>query len=201
MARTYFCFLILLVVLLSNCKSRKPSEFKSPVIKHAEFIPVTQFFLGELFLIDSLPVTPLRLIVENGKTDSQWLKKSEIKNLASEFLTPVIDSQHLYPYFKESSFLDQTINFYTFTYEAKNKLPEDMTLTRWDVYVDPKNKNISRVYLVKNLHTTNGKSITEQLTWKAGTSFKINYISELQNGKVNVKEEEIIWNFNSNSHN
>jgi len=95
--------------------------------------------------------------------------------------------------FKQNSFLDQTINAFTFTYDPIATLPDSMELRHWDVYVDPEKFNISKIYLIKNKDS--GKRQL-QLTWRNNQSAKILSILNKPDGSRTVeKETTITWNF------
>lgn len=66
-------------------------------------------------------------VTSNNRTDSTWLKLEDIEKAVHAFLEPVIDSTNLTSLFDEKDFLDQTIAAYTFTYEPKASLPDNMT--------------------------------------------------------------------------
>ena len=159
------------------------------------FFPVTQYILGQLNELDSLPVTPLKITSINGKVDSVWMKREDIRSFAQQFLTPIIDSITWHKYFSEKSFLDQTINAFTFSYDPINNLPDSIELKRWDVYVDPDNNKVKRIFIVKQLNNTK-ISQTIQLTWKSGYYCKITTISEKPSMQPKIKVEQLIWNFN-----
>ena len=79
------------------------------------------------------------------------------------------------------------------------KLPDSVSLRRWDVYVDPEKRTITRVYIVKEHSLKNGGHSTEQLTWKSNESFKITLIEDKDNQKSKVSNLEVIWNFKDNN--
>jgi hypothetical protein len=137
-----------------------------------------------------MPVTPLKIITDNNKIDSVWMKRQDIRGNATPFLTPVIDSATMALFFSEKSFLDQTINEFTFSYDAKKKLPDSINLTHWDVYMNPQTKDIDRIYLVKENADT-----TTQLTWLVNKSYSIRTIIQKPNSEAKIKEEKIIWDF------
>ena len=186
-------FFIFLTIILTGCKQKvAPRQQQSAETKN-DFFPVTKYLLGQLNEVDSLPVTPLKITTKNGKTDSVWLKRSDIKVFARPFLTPVIDSATWSKYFSEKSFLDQTINAFTFSYDPVKQLPDYVELRRWDVYVDPATGKVMRVYIVKQCANP---PQTIQLTWKNDSYCKITTITELPGSASKIKEEQVIWNFN-----
>lgn len=147
--------------------------------------PVTDYLLGQISNIEKSPVTLLKTIENGGTVDSIWFEREDAKTLAQAFLNPVIDSASLQKYFVGNSFLDQTINAFTFTYTPKQGSDEVTDLKEIDVYIDPQTSEVNRIYLVKE----NGDTTT-QLTWKSGNWFSIR---KLING--NVTEEKVKWNF------
>lgn len=147
--------------------------------------PVTDYLLGQLHEIENTPITPLMTEEKNGKVDCAWVKREEVRNLATPFLQPAIDSNLLRNSFSGSSFLDQSVNAVTFIYTAKPGAASASALREITVYVTPESNTVERVYLVKE----SGDSLL-QLTWKSGSWFSIRSISGQQ-----VKEKKVKWNF------
>ena len=183
-----------LLVSLSACHNKKAKQ--SSRINNTEenqrFFPVTDFLRGQLNEIDSLPVTPLKITISNGKRDSIWLTKKDIRLFVSPFLKPVIDSISMKNYFTEQSFLDQTINAITLTYDPKIKIPDSIKLNHWDIYIDPQQSKVQRIYLVKE-ENINGATITTQLTWKVNAWCSIRTITQQPNNEPRIKEEIMKW--------
>ncbi|MEO8853915.1 MAG: hypothetical protein ABI359_09055 [Ginsengibacter sp.] len=189
--RNFLCFLFLslIVVLFGRCHSQNNSIAAVTLPADSVHIfPVTSFLKGQLKMLDTMPVTPLRTISENGKTDSTWLKREDIRKNAGSFLVPVIDSASMISLFTEKSFLDQTLNAYTFSYDPKVKLPDSVHLVHWDVYMNPQTNEISRIYLVKENADT-----TTQLTWLVNKWYSIRTIVQPTGKKPQVKEEKMTW--------
>ena len=94
--------------------------------------------------------------------------------------------------YTEESFLDQSINTITFTYNPVTLLPDSMKLIHWDVYVDPETNTIKRVYLVKQID----KNKTMQLTWVSNEWCKKTIISTDEKGESKVESEvKLVWDF------
>ena len=157
----------------TNTQSPPPAiSTESDTNKVNSFFPVTSFLKGQLLILDSLPVTPLAITVANGKTDSAWIPTPRLKPMLEPFFTPVIGETNLLEYFRETRFNDQTLNAITFTYEPIKKLPDSITLRRWDVYVDPEKGYVTKVYIVKQTQDDQGQAITQQLTWQTNKQSK-----------------------------
>ena len=190
-----FFILLIPAFIITACDQKKIEQQDKKISQDKDnFFPVTQYLLGQLKEMDSLPITPLKITHVNGKTDSVWMKKEEIRPFVQPFLNPVIDSLRWSGYFTEKSFLDQTINAFTFSYDPIKQLPDSIELKRWDVYVDPATGTVKRIYIVKQLNTTPAQTI--QLTWKQGSYCKITTITEQAGTPPQIKEEQLIWNFN-----
>jgi len=140
-----------------------------------------------------MPVTPLEITREGARADSVWLKKKDIRAFAQPFLSPVIDSVTMGKFFAEKSFLDQTINAVTLTYDPRADLPDSMQLNHWDVYVDPEKGTVQRIYMVKS-QQVHGAQVTTQLTWRANKWCSIRTITE-GGGPPVVRETLLKWVF------
>lgn len=179
---------------LASCTNpeEKNSDLANADPVNQKFFPVTSFIKGEIFEIKKSGINPVKYTTADNKTDSAWLKIEEIDAAVNEFLTPEIDSTNLTTLFTEKSFLDQSINAITLTYDAKTKLPDSFKLKRWDIYIDPDAQKVKRIYLVKEINS----SKTLQLTWVTGKWCKITTLSTDQNGVSTVeKEEKLNWDF------
>jgi len=185
-----------LLFFFSACHNKEVTQV--PQINNTEetqsFFPVTDFLMGQLNEIEGLPVTPLKITVSDDKRDSLWLKKKDIRIFALPFLHPVIDSNSMQNFFTEKSFMDQTINAITLSYDPKTKVPDSIKLNHWDVYIDPQKNKIQRIYLVKE-EFINGESVTTQLTWKVNKWCSIRTIVQQPKKEPQVKEEIMKWDF------
>ncbi len=126
MLKNILLFYIATLFILS-CKQKKVTVPQQAISQlNNSFFPVTQYILGQLNELDTLPVTPLKITSINGVFDSVWLKREDIRSFAQPFVTPIIDSISCHKYFSEESFLDQTINAFTISYYPINKLPDSL---------------------------------------------------------------------------
>ena len=183
-----------MLVLLScnnSSNSVKENTAKETLVKQ-KFFPVTSFIKGEMYEIKNKEINPLKYTTLNNHTDSVWLKLDKLDEAVKEFLYPEIDSVNLISLFTEKSFLDQSIDAFTFTYDATGPLPDTMPLRHWDVYINPANGKVKRIYIVKEI----SKIKMLQLTWVSKQWCKITSIITDQNGNSSiVKEEKLTWDF------
>lgn len=189
-----FPFLLFFAGGCNNTDANKASRPTASANEKQSYFPVTDFILGQLKEIDSMPVTPLKIITKNKKTDSVWLKRKDIRIFAEPFLHPPIDSANLQNLFTEKSFMDQTINAVTLSYDPIKELPPSMQLTHWDVYIDPEKNMVERIYITKQKDSS-GINIKTQLTWKVNKWCSIRTITQQVAMPPQVTEEKLVWNF------
>ena len=181
------CFLF-----LYSCNDSGKSTVDIPVKPHLDtaapqkFFPLTSYLKGEIFNIKQSGINPLKYTTVNNRTDSAWLKIEELEPALQDFLTPEIDSANLISLFTEKSFMDQSIDAITLTYEPISILPDSFKLSRWDIYIDPKSNKVKRVYMVKEVAPTR----TLQLTWVSNQWCKIVSIITDDKGESKIKKEE-----------
>lgn len=194
--RTISLFLIIFTLFnLSACTSN-PAEISFPVANNSDtaivenFFPVTNFIRGEILTVKNSGITPRMFVTKNGKKDTSWLKIELLDSAFSPFLSPKIDTANLKDIFTETSFFDQTLNLYTFTYSRKSNASQFTELQRWNVYLNTGDSKVSSVYMEKSP----GPGVKQLLTWQTGKSCKIITIKDDQ-----VTEEKLIkWNYDEN---
>jgi len=199
-------FILIAAICFFSCSSKKTTDATAQSnagdstntdTATASFFPVTSFIKGQMLQFDSLLITPMRILTIQGKADSQWLKREQLKPLLQAFTTPEINETNLIKFFKESKFNDQTINAVTLSYEPITNLPDSINLATWNVYVNPKTGNVTKVYIVKNI-VDNNRHITQQLTWQTGKFAEITEILNTPNGKSSLlNQQKIIWDFDN----
>ena len=200
MKKNLFCIAVLCIVLSCNNKSEQPETVvdKKPETDTVKvtFLPVTSFLKGQLWILDSLPVTFLQVKTVGKKTDSSWLKREAVRPILQPFISQEINADNLTPYFKQTKFNDQTVEAITFTYDPITTLPDSINLRHWDVYIQPETGKIKKVYLLKQLNKE-GKKYTQQLTWQTDQWAKIVTILNKPDGSSEVESEiKLVWNFN-----
>ncbi len=159
------------------------------------YFPVTEYIMGQLNELDQEPVTPLKINLNGNHKDSTWLKREDIRRLAQPFLHPLFDSASMAAFFEGKSFLDQTLNAYTFSYDAKPNKPDSIKLKHLDVYIDPQKNSVSRIYMLKE-ERIDSLPVTIQLTWMPGKWFNVRSIRQLPGKEPVVIEETVKWDFN-----
>jgi hypothetical protein len=188
-------YLVLMVIFISCLSTTSTKKELLQKEEKVEVFPVTDFLLGQVNEISKMPVTLLKVLKRNGIVDSQWVSRDSIRSLAAPFLFPVIDSAHFQENYSAHSFLDQTVDAFTFTYDAFKISSDSFPLTHVDVYVDPETRKVKRIYLIKE-KSMDGKNKTQQLTWNTEDCFLIRTI--LQGGSDSIPqiiEEKLTWKY------
>lgn len=192
-------FSICCIVALAGCNTKKKVQTLNPSSpltvtdtgSAVSFFPVTAFLKGEIFSVRNKGITPVKKTNVGQHTDSSFVKTDSLEAVFSAFLNPVIDTGNLKGIFTEKKFLDQTLNAFTYTYDPVNNKAEGFSFTHWDVYVNPDNGKVSRIYLVKNI----GPAREMLLTWQTGKWCKTVWLKTV-NGKTSIeKEEKISWSY------
>ena len=186
------CIVLWLLQSCSTSSEKKTDKATEAVIEKSSFFPVTDYIKGQIREIGEKQVNPIKYVISKGHTDSTWLKIEELPEAFSDFLHPRIDSLNLVQWFKETSFMDQSVDAFTFTYEPLGPVPDSLQLQHWDVYVDPPSGKVRRIYIVKNI--SEGK--TRQLTWQGDKWCKIVDLVTKADGTSEVEKEiNIRWDF------
>lgn len=187
-------FLLLILASFFSCDNKKNVNQNVSADTAKSFFPVTDYILGQIHELNNTPVTPLKIRSYKGKIDSFWMKPEQTKVFVQNFITPVIDSIKLHTLFKEKSFLDQSINAFTLTYDPVEPLADTFALRRWDVYIDADANKVKRIYIEKKL-SEKADSYLQKLTWRSGHYCKIITVNQKDTALQNIREEQLIWNF------
>ncbi|MEO6253012.1 MAG: hypothetical protein ABIO79_06895 [Ferruginibacter sp.] len=191
-----FPVFLMAIILLSCNNSSNTAPVATPgkdtAVKQ-RFFPVTPFLKGEIHNLKADGINPKKYTTINGHTDSVWLKVEEFDTAFYEFIHPEIDSANLITLFTETGFLDQSIHAFTFTYDPTlPPLPDSMQLQHWDVYINPDNNKVKRIYMIKQV----SKNKTLQLTWVSNQWCKTTTIITDEAGVSKIeKEEKVFWDF------
>ncbi|MEO6228659.1 MAG: hypothetical protein ABJB11_24510 [Ferruginibacter sp.] len=196
-----YCVVAIVLFLINACNNSNEETTSSPappveIEKKADsFFPVSSFLRGQMFILDSLPITPLHITIIKGKSDSTWVSKANLRPLFQPFLASQIDETNLVKYFKETRFNDRSLNAVTFTYDPIGNLLDTLSLRHWDVYINPEKGNVTKVYIVREFDK-DGKKFTVQLTWQTDKQAKISTIQNKPDGTQELLKEDIVtWDF------
>jgi hypothetical protein len=184
--KTIFIFLApLLFIFIIACHSKS----KDASNEDTQFYPAKNFIIAEINKLDTIPLAVLRKTVVNNKTDSAYISKEEFRKAAGVFLEPDISDPKLKKLYKETVFMDNTVNAITLTYSPGENEAE---VRKMDVLLDPGNNKLERIYMEKE--KKNGDSlITHKLMWNAGHSCQVITLIKVGNQPESVLNEKYIW--------
>lgn len=190
--------LIICFPLLFSCNSENSQT--QPSVSSEEkkdtFFPVTSFIKGQFLHLDTIPITPLKIVTNKNKVDSSWIKREELRGYLNPFISDEISANKLEKYFAETKFKDLTLNTFTFTYDPKQPTPDSIKIAHWDVYINPETGNVSKIYIVKTWKEKEFE-YTQQLTWQTNEWAKIVLIKSNPKKSTNeILDQTFVWDFN-----
>ncbi len=181
---------LLLAGACGNHTSPVPSSPKVDSTGSA-FLPVADYLRGEISYVDSTPLAIRQYITRNNRLDSAFIRQGDFNRLAAEFLAPELDPDSFPKNYKESSFMDKTTGYLSFTYSTQNKA---LSLQRVDVLVAPgaATDNIKSIYL-ERIFPVGDTTVTKKLFWQTGTSFQIFTSKRLSGGAPLEDQLKVVW--------
>ncbi|MEJ7768115.1 MAG: hypothetical protein WKF89_09905 [Chitinophagaceae bacterium] len=179
---------------LAACGDRSSSKGSKANVpgKHSIF-PVTKFFAGQLYEIDSLNLRAVQYTTTETKTDTALLSKNEFTLLANEFMQPDISDSSLKNYYTETSFADQSIPSVTLTYAT---VKEELEIQRLDVVIQPdpdESDKVKSVYLEKITHRED-TLIIKKLLWRTSRYFQITTSKQVGQKPATNSQLKVSWN-------
>ncbi len=153
------------------------------------FYPVKSFVLSELNELDSLPVAVFKFTTTNGKTDTLIIEKSDFRKIAEHLTAPDITVTPFKEKYKESVFMDETVNSVTLSYTATD---EDAEIQKIDVFVHPETEKVKHIYLEKN-RVSGDSSILNKLMWTTGKNMQVTSIINVGSQPPITILEKYVW--------
>jgi hypothetical protein len=187
----YFFIILIGAVSFSNCKDQKPTPAAPEQTEKKSYFPVVDFLKGQIHYVDSLPTAILKIVTENNKPDSSYIKHDEFDKLAQDFILPDLQQDIFEKNFKESSFIDQTTQSATFNYTSTdNKL----SLQRVDVLATPDElySKVKSIFLQLMLNKKD-TIIVKKLYWQTNKHFQIATIIQAPNQPKKMKQLQLTW--------
>lgn len=153
-------------------------------------IDVVGHIKGDLRLLDSIPYGILKITEKgNQKPDSAYIKKADMWQLVTPFLSDEIRQDNLTDDYTETSFADATIHSVMITYEAKDK---EHQINQIAVYVSPESGKINRIYITGFFDNEKWKG-KKQLLWTGQKGITIISSREDDQSGSETITERIIW--------
>jgi hypothetical protein len=187
------CFMIILigVVFLSSCKDQKPATTAPEQTEKKNYFPVVDFLKGQIHYVDSLPSAILKIVTENNKQDSSYVKRDEFDKLAQDFILSDLQQNNFEKNFKESSFIDQTTQSATFNYTSTDS---KLSLQRVDVLATPDElySKVKSIFIQQTLNKSD-TIIIKKLYWQTNKHFQIATSVQAPGQPRKIKQLRVTW--------
>jgi len=178
-----------IVIILASCSGNAGKKFEQ---QDKSFYPIGSFIRSELSLVDSLPIAVFKYTIKDQKTDTQLLDKPAFRKIAEAFLTPDITVDPLKKKYKETVFMDATINSVTFSYVTDDASAE---IQKIDVFINPETDKVKNIY-VEKITRGGDSSITQKMIWIAGKHFQISTMVTHKDKAEETLQEKYSWDMN-----
>jgi hypothetical protein len=185
-------FLAGLLLLAGACRTH-PSPPPAPKEDSTvtAYLPVADYLRAEISYVDSTPLAIQKYITRDNRRDSSFIQQGEFNRLSQEFLLPELMPDSFKKNYSESSFMDKTTGYLSFTYST---LDRKLPLQRVDVLAVPgaSTNKVKSIYLQKGF-STGDTTVVQKMFWQTGHSFLI--LTSLQiPGKPAVEHQlKVVW--------
>lgn len=182
----YFFFLVILLA----CNSTENAEKNEDLNK--TFFPIAGTILSELKNIDSLPIAIIKYTTSGEKKDTVIFSKQDMRAVADELIKPDISQPEYKKYYKETVFMDNTVNAVTMSYTTEE---EDPVIRKIEVMIDPDHQKVKTIY-VEKLDHQGDLNILKKMIWTSGKNLQVISIINGKNEAETVKTEKYEWGLN-----
>ena len=194
----YFCRMkmlsvtILFFLLIANACHTNTGQPKagSPTVDTGKFYPIQAFFKSQVEYVDLRNYPIYKITVKDGKKDSAQVSKDQFIALAKIFLDRSISSPGIKALYKETVFHDLATRSITLNYSPTNP---DAEVQNIDVLLDEETNNVKRIF-IRSAYQRGDTVFTEQCSWKAFKSFRVNRELQTKNGYHSTELNFINWN-------
>src|SRR5258708_1033197 len=179
------------LLLGSACTTPSTPPVQKEDSTGTSFLPVADYLRAEISYVDSTPLAILKYTIRNNRADSAFIQQGEFNRLSKEFLTPELDAASFSKDFTESSFMDKTTGYLSFTYSTRNKA---LSLQRVDVLSAPGAgmDKVKSIYLEK-IYPAGDTTVTKKMFWQTGRSFQIFTSLRLPGQPPLENQLKVVW--------
>jgi hypothetical protein len=171
---------------LASCGNE---EGKVSVQENKEFYPVAAHIHTELAAIDSLPVAVFLYRLEGGVTDTTIIEKSAFRNLAEHIAQPDITREPLKKDYRETVFMDATLNLVTMSYVP---VDESAEIRKIDVYIHPETEQVKTVYVEKRV-SSGDSTMVRKIIWSTGRQLQVTTLISKEGKEDKAIQEVYNW--------
>jgi hypothetical protein len=161
----------LALLLFSNCGDKED--------KTSAFLPVDSIIKGEIKDIDTSLYSIIKVTyVDTIRSDTDYIKREEVRGLAGDFLSlPELSKKR----YTEENVPGPMEGESTLTYKAIH--PEQEELKQVDVIINPAlqadGKNVVTTIIIERMLSSKDSLVEKKLLWQTGKSFQVTTIKQL----------------------
>lgn len=172
--------------LLFSCKEKK-EPLKDPAIS------VISIIKGQLNQLDTSFFQLTKFETVEGKTDTTYIKREDIRALAKDFLTlPDISQNNYTDNYSEERLIDETQNTLSITAVAKDEKLE----IQKQIIIVPLDKfatgSVQSIYIDRFVQV-NDSSLQQKLFWEIGKYFQVGSITQKGNEPEKTHVLKVTW--------
>ena len=178
--------IFLMLLLISACKNKNKATDETP-------ISAVSIIQGQINHLDTSLYQFTRYETVNGKTDTNWIKREEAKQLAADFLSmPDITQKGYFSQYTEERLIDASLNTLSITATAKK---EDAEIQRQIIIINldqTAEGKVSSIYIDRYKQIKD--SLTEQkLFWEIDKFFQIGNIIQVKDQPEKSQLLKVAW--------
>jgi hypothetical protein len=185
-----FLYPVFLLGCLAACKekSKKSEEAKDPPISALSIIR------GQLNHLDTSLYQLMKYeIREDGKTDTAYIKREDIRGYAKVFTDlPDIAETRYQKSYTEERLIDETQNALTITHTAKDEKQEIQKQILIVNLEDAESGNVQSIYFDRIL-SAGDSSVQQRLLWQIDRFFQAASITQKENQAEKVHTLRLTW--------
>lgn len=181
-------FALCCIVIFGSCKHKK-KEWRNT----SNYFPTLSFLQGQVKELETSFKSFTSVATNGSHNDTSFLKREEVRRLATDFLTiPNFSDTNQASNYIESNLFDSLLNRAVLSYVADD---EDLEMQKLDVSVispGTGQDQVKTVYIEKSV--SKGDSIVEKkMIWEVGEYFNIRTIVHKKNQPEAVRNLKVYW--------
>ncbi|MDP4261093.1 MAG: hypothetical protein Q8941_01065 [Bacteroidota bacterium] len=182
-------FVLLILSLFITCKQKKNEKAEK-----GSFIPVTSIIKAQLNHIDTSFYSISKVTyIDSSHSDTTYIKREDIRNLAADFLA--------IPDLSKTEYTEENIPGpldYQTTITYKPIAPDKGDVQRVDLVIGPDNAaagngQIQSIFIQQSF-TNKDSSVVKKMLWQVNRSFQVTITRQLPGGKETYSTYKVIWN-------
>jgi len=190
--KNYLIIPALSCILFINCKEKKGSK-NGKVSKEEPPISALSIIRGQLNDLEKSLYEVRKFETTGNVSDSSYLKKEEIRNVAAPFLSlPEIADENYYQKYTEDKVIDAQQNILNISSIAKS---DTMEIQKQFIIIGispSENSKVQSIYIDR--YISKGDSTLEQkLYWEIDKSFLIRSIMEKRDQPEKIHSVKVVW--------